>query len=219
MVILERRTLVCRVGYAICGPHRCDVPNRGHGKQTETQGLRFQGRTCISGHCVCDIWGTAELQAHNILISFFGPDVFSIGRWRWRPLTWRLNNLHIPSERGTPCKMHWGREKERSKQAEGGCEWEKREMKAHTLSGWVELQYMHVDLGFHCPCVKKRQRSPLRFYLPTWFTAPVTYNEKRKWASMMKYIITTHFKTASSGTVRISQSHYLCTYVIFITLQ
>lgn len=90
-----------------------------------------------------------------------------------------------------------------------------REMKAHTLGGWVEVQYMHVDLGFRCPCVKKRKRSPLRFYLPTWFTAPVTYNEKRKWVSMMKYIITTHLMDQNSqrwNTENISKPlfMYLC---------
>lgn len=31
----------------------------------------------VSHDIVCDIWGTAELQANNILISFFGLNVFS----------------------------------------------------------------------------------------------------------------------------------------------
>lgn len=30
----------------------------------------------VSHDIVCDIWGMAELQANNILISFFGLDVF-----------------------------------------------------------------------------------------------------------------------------------------------
>lgn len=88
-------------------------------------------------------------------------------------------------------------------------------MKAHTLGGWVEVQYMHVDLGFRCPCVKKGKRSPLRFYLPTWFTVPVTYNEKGKWVSMMKYIISTHLMDQNNqrwNTENISKRlfMYLC---------
>lgn len=31
----------------------------------------------VSHDIVCDIWGMAELQANNILISFFGLNVFS----------------------------------------------------------------------------------------------------------------------------------------------
>lgn len=30
----------------------------------------------VSHDIVCDIWGTAELQANNIFISFFGLNVF-----------------------------------------------------------------------------------------------------------------------------------------------
>lgn len=61
---------------AICGPpHHCDATNRGHGKDKRYQDYIFKDAR-VSHDIVCDIWGTAELQANNILISFFGLDVF-----------------------------------------------------------------------------------------------------------------------------------------------
>lgn len=45
----------------------------------------------VSHDIVCDIWSTAELQANNIFISFFGLNVFSGGCSWWRHLLRLLN--------------------------------------------------------------------------------------------------------------------------------
>lgn len=59
----------------------------------------------------CDIWGTAELQANNILISFFGLNVFSGACSWWRHLTRLLNYSGTVNERETPRRIYWGLEK------------------------------------------------------------------------------------------------------------
>lgn len=66
---------MCTVGDAIqpaiCGPHHCGVPvNRQRYKKYVFKDAH------VSHDIVCDIWGIAELQANNILISFFGLNVF-----------------------------------------------------------------------------------------------------------------------------------------------
>lgn len=82
--------------------------------KTETPGLNFQGRTCVSSWhcvcvCVCDIWGTAQLQANNILISFSGLNVFSGVCSRWHHPTRLLNYSSTLSERESPGSVHsWG---------------------------------------------------------------------------------------------------------------
>lgn len=82
----------------------------------------------------CDIWGTAELQANNILISFFGLNVFSGSLLVMTPSYTRLLNYSSTvSERETPRRIYRGQEKKKELASRGGYEWEKKwEIKAHT---------------------------------------------------------------------------------------
>lgn len=189
--ISQSRTLVCKVGDAvppaICGPHHYGVPvNRQRYKDYVFKDAH------VSHDIVCDIWGTAELQANNILISFFGLNVFSGGCSWWRHLTRLLNYLSTASERETPCKIYWGQEKERcgkrqSWQTEGVMN-EKTERDKSLHSNWMTwdlvhtraVWYWHTHWGPSSPCVKQRQRSPMRFHLSRWFTAPVRYIQWKK---------------------------------------
>lgn len=73
-------TSICGVGWG--GGDVTMIPATGDAVNTEPQGLCSQGRTCSVTHDIAPhIWGTPEPQAENILICFFGLNVFS-GRGR-----------------------------------------------------------------------------------------------------------------------------------------
>lgn len=64
----------------------------------------------VSHDIVCDIWGTTELRANNILIGFFGLNVFSGGCSWWCHLTHQLSCccsiIEVKSANGKHCVRH-----------------------------------------------------------------------------------------------------------------
>lgn len=202
---------MCRVGDAvlpaICGPLHCDVSSRRQGKQTQTRGLCFQGRTCISWHCVCDIWGTTELRANNILIGFFGLNVFSGGCSWWCHLTHQLSCCCSIIE------VKWANGKHRVRHAEDGekerCmkrqSWQTEGVMNEETERWKPTVTVE-DSGFNaCTCTRIVKHIP-RSWQPMcevktaesreilsskMIYSPCQIQWKQNWVSVMKYIITT----------------------------